>query len=99
MNYPSFKHYVRFYKYGVMKMVKVENPITDPYAYIYEDNIRWGITCVDTRAIGTYYPYGYSDWAQVDPPPEYITKLQHFQWYFKKWKKFNDNIREEANPR
>ncbi len=89
MKYPSIKNYIRFYKYaGIMKMVKIENPVTKPHVYIYVDNVTWGITYVGTIPVSTYRPYGYRDWAQIDKPPDYVTKLQHFQWYLKKWEKY-----------
>jgi hypothetical protein len=88
MIYPQFKDYVRFYKYaGTMKMVKIRNPITNPYAYFYVEDENYGILCVSTRGINSYYPYGYSDWAQINRPPDYITKFQQFKWYYEKWKK------------
>lgn len=87
MNYPKLKNHVRFYKYNDLRMVKIENPITFPYVYVYEENEKHGMTCVATKSVTTYHPYGYKDWVQIDEPPEYIMKSQQFKWYYEKWKK------------
>lgn len=87
MKYPNYKDYVRFYKYGIMRMVWIGNPISDPYVRIYEDDIVYGMICIEKRTIRIYYPYVYSDWVQIDKPPDHIHKKQKFKWYYEKWKK------------